>query len=44
MTGPRGEEVFESYAEQATPAAYRIFWCYGPKKGQITIIAITRHP
>jgi len=25
-------------------AAYRVFWCYGPAKGDITIIAITRHP
>jgi hypothetical protein len=44
MSGPNGEEVFEVYAEQATPAAYRVFWCYGPQKAQITIVAITRHP
>lgn len=43
LVGPNGEEVFEAYAEQSTPAAYRVFWCYGPEKGQITIIAITRH-
>ncbi|MGI9862295.1 hypothetical protein SDD30_13030 [Moorella naiadis] len=41
---PRGEKVFEAYAEQNTPAAYRIFWCYGPGKGEITILAITKHP
>ena len=44
LSEPTGEEVFEVYAEQATPAAYRVFWCYGPGKGQITIIAITQHP
>ena len=44
LSGPRGEEVFEVYAEQATPAAYRVFWYYGPGKGQITVIAITSHP
>ena len=44
MEGPRGEEVFEAYAEQSTPAAYRVFWCYGPEKGQITVLAITSHP
>ncbi|MCF8083655.1 MAG: hypothetical protein K9M96_11200 [Deltaproteobacteria bacterium] len=44
LKGPKGEKVFEAYAEQATPAAYRIFWYYGPGKKQITIIAITRHP
>ena len=38
------EKVFEAYVQQHTPAAYRLFWCYGPKKGQITIIALTPHP
>lgn len=44
LKGPAGEDVFEAYAENNTPAAYRIFWHYGPKKGQVTIIAITDHP
>lgn len=44
FTAPKGEEVFEAYAENKTPAAYRIFWYYGPAKKQITIIAITPHP
>ena len=44
LKGLGGEKVFEAYAEQSTPAAYRIFWCYGPGKSQITIIAITPHP
>ncbi len=26
MIGPNGEEVFEAYAENNTPGAYRIFW------------------
>ncbi|MEK7845967.1 MAG: hypothetical protein AAB257_03285, partial [Nitrospinota bacterium] len=30
LKGPKGEKVFEVYAEQSTPAAYRIFWYYGP--------------
>ena len=38
------EKVFEAYAQNQTPGAYRVFWCYGPKKGQITVIAITPHP
>lgn len=42
--GPGGEEVFEAYAENKTPAAWRIFWCYGPDKKQITVLAITPHP
>ncbi|HSP41657.1 MAG TPA: hypothetical protein VLO11_02200 [Luteolibacter sp.] len=44
LEGPRGEEVFEAYAENKTPAAWRIFWYYGPEKKQITILAITPHP
>ena len=42
--GPNGEKVFEAYAEQKTPAAYRIFFYYGPGKKEITIFAITPHP
>ena len=38
------EKVFEAYAQNNTPCAYRIFWCYGPDKKQITVIAITPHP
>ncbi len=44
LQGPRGEDVFEAYAEHLTPGAYRVFWHYGPGKGQITILAITSHP
>jgi hypothetical protein len=40
---PKGK-VFEAYAQNKTPGAYRIFWCYGPNKGEITILAITPHP
>ncbi len=39
-----GEDVFQSYVENHTPSAYRIFWYYGPDSGIITIIAITPHP
>lgn len=47
-----GKKVFEAYAQQNTPSAYRIFWHYGPdetdKNGTrisiITILAITSHP
>lgn len=44
LKGPNGQEVFEAYAQNNTPAAYRIFWCYGPDKQEITIITITPHP
>jgi hypothetical protein len=44
LIGPKGQEVFEAYVQNRTPGAWRIFWCYGPEKEQITILAITPHP
>ncbi|MDR2845486.1 MAG: hypothetical protein LBV28_05290 [Puniceicoccales bacterium] len=51
LQGKNDEEVFEAYAQNSTPSAYRIFWHYGPDEhtGQkrisiITIIALTSHP
>lgn len=52
LKGENGEKIFEAYAQNNTPGAYRIFWHYGPdrydsKKKRvpvITIIAITPHP
>jgi len=40
----RRRKVFEAYAQNQTPGAYRVFWCYGPDAAEITIIAIVRHP
>jgi hypothetical protein len=37
IKSPLGK-VFESYAQNNTPGAYRIFWVYGPGKGQIYVI------
>jgi len=44
LKGRHVEDVFESYAESDTPAAYRIFWHYGPGKDIITVFFITPHP
>jgi hypothetical protein len=38
------QKVFEAYAQNQTAGAYREFWCYGPGKHELTIIAITLHP
>ena len=43
LKGPTGEKVFEAYAQQNTPGAYRVFWYYGPERKEITIVAITPH-
>lgn len=51
LRGPAGEEVFEAYAQNKTPGAYRVFFFYGPDRAEgkkripiLTIIAITPHP
>lgn len=42
--GPNGEKVFEAYAEQSTPNAWRVFFCYGPDQGELTVLSIEAHP
>jgi hypothetical protein len=40
-----GFRVFQSYLENKTPAAAgRMFWTYGPDKGDITILGVEPHP
>ena len=39
-----GIKVWQSYLENNTPAAGRIFWVYGPEQKQITVIGIEPHP
>jgi hypothetical protein len=42
--GERVEKVFESYAQNRTPGAYRIFWHYGPGESIISVVSIIPHP
>jgi hypothetical protein len=51
MSGVNDEKVFEAYAQNDTPGAYRIFWHYGPDEVDgkkripvLTVVAITPHP
>ena len=39
-----GFKVWESYVENRTPAAGRVFWAYGPGKNEITILGYEPHP
>lgn len=39
-----GLKIWQSYLENNTPSAGRIFWVYGPQKNDITILAIEPHP
>ncbi len=51
LEGVKGERVWEAYAQNRTPGAYRVFFHFGPDevlgKGRIpivTIVAIVPHP
>lgn len=44
ISGAEGEEVWESYVENKTPSAWRVFWHYGPNAGVITIVTLGPHP
>ena len=44
MSGPNGEKIWEAYAENNTPGAYRIFFFYGHETRMISILAIIPHP
>lgn len=44
LTARYGMKVWESYLENNTPAAGRIFWAYGPEQGDITVIGLEPHP
>jgi hypothetical protein len=51
LAGANGERVWEAYAQNNTPGAYRVFFHYGPDEGAgkkripvLTIVAITPHP
>jgi hypothetical protein len=44
IRGPGGATVWESYVENRTPSAWRIWWIYGPEQDQITIVMIGPHP
>lgn len=44
LTRKHGLKVFQSYLENNTPGAGRLFWAYGPDQGDITVLAIEPHP
>lgn len=37
-------KVFQSYLENNTPGAGRMFWVYGPGDGEITVVGLEPHP
>ena len=39
-----GGSVWESYVENQTSSAWRVWWAFGPERGQITVLLIGPHP
>ena len=44
LSRKHGMKIFQSYLENNTPSAGRLFWAYGPEKRDITILAVEPHP
>ena len=44
LTVRYGMKVWQSYLENNTPRAGRIYWVYGPSQGKITVIGLEPHP
>ena len=44
LSRKHGIRIFQSYLENHTPGAGRLFWTYGPDKADITVLAIEPHP
>ncbi len=44
LTRRFGRKVFQSYLENNTPGAGRMFWVYGPGEGEITVLGLEPHP
>ncbi len=44
LTRRYGIRVWQSYLENRTSAAMRMFWVYGPDKQEITVIGLEPHP
>jgi hypothetical protein len=38
------QTIWESYVENDTPSAWRIWWYFGPDQGQITVVDVGPHP
>ena len=39
-----GQKVFQSYLENNTSSAGRLFWTYGPERAMITLVGLEPHP
>ncbi len=44
LTKRYGTKVWQSYLENKTSGAMRMYWVYGPDKQEITVIGLEPHP
>ncbi len=44
ISGPSGEDLWESYVENRTPSAWRLWWVYGPHADTLTVITLGPDP
>ena len=44
LTKRYGQKVWQSYLENNTSRAMRMYWIYGPNQQEITIIGLEPHP
>ncbi|MDR3107815.1 MAG: hypothetical protein LBU05_06435 [Bifidobacteriaceae bacterium] len=44
LHGPDGQTVWESYVENKTPGAWRLWWWHGPDTEAITLLTVGPHP
>lgn len=44
IKGPLGERIWESYVENNSPSAWRVWWYYGPGTGEISVFTVGPHP
>lgn len=44
LTDRYGMKVWQSYLENKTSSAMRMYWVYGPSRNMITVIGLEPHP
>lgn len=44
LTRRYGRKVFQSYVDNESEQAWRLYWTYGPGKGEITWVGLEPHP
>jgi mRNA-degrading endonuclease YafQ of YafQ-DinJ toxin-antitoxin module len=43
LTGPQGEDLWESYVENKTPGAWLLSWCYSKQPDTLILVTVGPH-